>query len=249
MENNTTEISAKSIAIMVLGILLNWFILGVFIAFPVTLLELNNDISAIIICSIVDFILYLYLYGILGGWLDDLFFSTSSIISKIGDILGMIGFIIKPFPIIAYGNNKKYILNIFTALPMSILGTIFILSAAVFPIFEMSLISHYFAAALCFISALLILKIKKCKNCGRVLTEIDSEKTSTEKIKYYTKHSQKVGYVSDGNGNSSDINMYYLREHDGNHNVNVKTFSCNHCGTKRYGFQYGLDVDYTIQRY
>lgn len=230
---------------MILGILVNWLILALFASAPVLAIELAHSLGATIFLSVLIFILYLYLYGILGFWISDLIFSVNRVISKIGDILGIIGFVIRPFPILAYGNNKKSILLLSTTIPMTVLGVLFILSACVFHIFDLQYISQIYIGVLCLVNALFILNIKKCKKCGRIITNIDTSIESTEKIEYYTKQSRKIGKITDKYGNSADVDMYYYKAHDGSHDVNVKTFTCDNCGTIRYGIKFSVTADYS----
>ena len=116
----------SSVCRMLFGILVNWFVLALLAGIPALILEFSDSYGGVIIVSIIDLVLYLYLYGILGAWLDELSYSISSVTSKIGSVFGIIGMFLRPFPILAYGNNKKYILVLTTTLPMIALGIVFI---------------------------------------------------------------------------------------------------------------------------
>lgn len=194
---------------------------------------------------IVLIILYLFLFGKLGWWLldFDVLGAINPFLLYFGKICGYIGFFIRPFPILLYGANKKWILNVFIVIPIAIIILLSILIVFdILPSFNMD--NAYYkvdaikTAVISIVYALFMLGIKKCPACKCVMSEIDFDSVEFNKTKYYQSASENIGYIKDADGNTADVYRNVIYEHDGVQNKFATAYTCKKCGTVKYGIKF-----------
>lgn len=211
-----------------------------------------NWIVTVLLCLI----LFLYSYGWLGFWQANLMEARNIVVRIVGKICAYIGFIFRPYPLLAFGPNKKKYFTLFVSLPLAILGIVFIVMAVLGVKIDLPVSSEqatgnssvlfYILGAVSLINALLALLTKKCPNCGCLMGKIDSEYLDSSTEYYNREYSQNIGYVSDGKGNTVDVYQNYDVQHKGSKNTYAKTFTCMRCGTKKQGRAYTvheMDLD------
>lgn len=224
----------------------------IFWAYVVSLTENGTAIPNWILTFVIIVILYLYMYGILGAWLNELSSSPKKFIKIIGNVLGYIGIILRPFPIIAYGSNKKSTLLLTAGLPLLIIGITSIILGVAFPevcnliplpdgaksgTWELLFI---IIGILALVNTLFVLSVKKCPNCKCVMCEIDFKLTGSKTESYSRDFSEQIGYISDGNGHSADVYQNYSVGYEGNRVTHTKTYTCHNCGTQVNGKSFSV---------
>lgn len=234
----------------------SWFraVLGIFIAYLIfaliglfsfliqycILLASSEAILAWILFPVINIILLLYSYGWLGVWLISMEESRSAVLRIIGKVFGVIGFFLRPYPLMAFGANKKQYFVLFVALPFAGIGIASIILGAtgtqILPLPDGNWSAAYITfGVFALLNSLFAFLTKKCPNCGCLMGKIDYDYLSSNRETYTRQYSRTVGSVSDGDGNSVDINALYDVEHEGRSTTQVKTFTCSNCGTKRQG--------------
>lgn len=237
----------------------SWFrvILGTLVAYAVNILigflifmaqgwgivNASEAILAWIFFPLLSIILLLYNYGWLGMWLIEMEDSRSAILRIIGKTLGALGYILHPYPLWAFGANKKYLFNIFVTFPLAAFGIVLIILGAVgtnvLPLpAELSgdwSSFYYIYGVFTLFNALFAFLTKKCPNCGCLMSKISYETKSYGAETYTQQYSRKIGSVSDQYGNTADVNELYDVEREGHANTVVKTFTCKNCGSLRQG--------------
>lgn len=214
---------------------------------------------------IIDVILYLFLFGIVGAWM--LGFLVMGVVNPVvkffAGLFGGIGFFIRPYAIMLYGSHKKWILNVFVAIPTFIIAVLCFVAAALLPAFVAaqmpeaaentnkvvgmwSTMIFVCVGIVSLIYGVLVLLIKKCPECKCVMSkiELETDVNVSKKTKYYTKGQENVGTLSDGRGNSVDVYANVTYEHDGYDDCEVKTYTCDNCGNTEYGMKFHILTEY-----
>ncbi len=208
---------------------------------------------------IIDVFLYLFLFGIVGEWMLD--FVVLEVVNPVAkffcNFFGYIGFFIRPYAIMLYGSHKKWILNVFVAIPMFIIAALCFAAVALLPAIVAAQIPEEVESTnrvigmwstmilvcvgvVSLIYGVLVLLIKKCPECKCVMSKIElhTNYSAAKKTTYYTKGQENVGTLSDGRGNSVDVYANVTYEHDGYENDHVKTYTCDNCGNTEYGMKF-----------
>lgn len=187
--------------------------------------------------SVVSLIVLIYAYGWLGHCLTNMDKERNVILRIIGKLFGGIGLFIWPFPLMAYGKNKKSIFLYSFSVPLTLFGIVaIILGALRIQILQLpaDLSGFYIAVGVvAIVNALFALSTKKCPRCGCLMGKIDYDTLSFEEEAYSREYSRKAGYVSDGNGNTYDVYEKYDAIHMGYADTCAKTFTCPNCGLKK----------------
>lgn len=242
-KTNTTQ-AKTSWGRVILGALVAYivfFLIGflLFLAQNFSITRPDEATLAWILFPLLGFIVLMYSYGVLGLWLFEFEAARNVIVRWAGKILAIVGFFLRPFPIKVFGANKKYLFNLFIVLPLVILGIVcIVLGATGTSIFSTDgdwTTFYYVLGSFAIFNALLALRLKKCPNCGCLMTEIDYATLSYSKEVYTKQYSRNVGYISDGKGNTADVHEIYNVNHEGHANKVAKTFTCKNCGAKRQG--------------
>lgn len=196
--------------------------------------------------GIILLILFLFLFGVLGWWLleFDILGAINPLLLFFGKICGYVGFFIRPFPILLYGANKKWILNVCILIPMAIVCLLCaLISFNILPSFNVGYINFNKICALktaivSIIFSLFVLGIKKCPACKCIMSKIEFDSVDFSKTKYYTSRSENIGYMRDTNGNTVDVYQNVINEHNGMRNKFAKTYTCKNCGSVKYGIKF-----------
>lgn len=178
--------------------------------------------------GLIVLVLNIYSYGILGLWMMEFdFFAVNRLLVIIGKITGYIGFVLRPFVLLAYGSNKKWILILTTAVPWIIGGVILIIlnpfGGFGLPIGIVSIASSLF-----------VFGIKKCKNCKCVMCRIDLDEVKRDDSEYQVKHIDQVGYIED----VGNLYAKYTTNEKGYKIRYAKSYTCDNCGNVKYGIKF-----------
>lgn len=209
-------------------------------------------ISAILVLSANGFLtffailffvfIYLFLFGVLGDWLLtlDIYGAINPILLIFGKIFGYIGFILRPYPILIYGANKKWGLNVFLIVPILLICLLCIF--ALIGIIPDLNFGNEGAIKIIIISLIFVLftffGVKKCPDCKCVMSDIDFESIEFGKTKYYQKENENIGYLKDSNGDKVDVYCNVEYERDGMQNKFAKIYTCKKCGAVKYGIKF-----------
>lgn len=212
-------------------------------AYAVDMRGEKNAVINWIVSALLVLIIFLYTYGWLGFWQVEMMESRNIIVRIFGKICGYIGFVLRPYPLLAFGPNKKKIFVFFVSLPIAVFGGVFIVlgatKAQILPVpanwKEGWSIFYFILGGVSLFNALQGLLTKKCPNCGCLMSKIDYDFLDYSSEKYSREYSQNVGYVTDGKGNSVDVYQNYSVEHSGSVSKQAKTFTCPRCGTQKQG--------------
>lgn len=218
--------------------------------YSITEADNNNVLPNWIITVLVSVLLFLYNYGLFGFWFMDFGANTNqgggarNPIKRIfGLIFGTIGFVLRPYPIMIYGANKKKYLYFTAVIPLAVIGAALIFIG----LFAPNLIQfyqemqgdwstfYYISAAVAFVNALLVLSIKKCPKCNCVMTDIDYDTLGYQQEDYTREMSRQVGSISYGDGTSASVYQHYDEQFEGYRETYAKTYTCLNCGTKKQG--------------
>lgn len=249
-----------SIGRIILGTLLIYLIFAIveilfFWAFSISVAGKSDAAINWAITVIISLLLLSYSYGFLGVWLIEFGAGASGaggarnpVKRVLGSVFGSIGFILRPFPIMAYGANKKKYLYYTAIIPLVLFGIVSLFIG----IFSPNLIEfsreyvgnwstiYYLTTAVAFLNALLVLSIKKCPKCKCVMSDIDYETVSFNKENYTRERSRQVGTVSYGNGQSADVYEHYNAQYEGYRSTYAKTYTCLNCGTQKQGRKFAV---------
>lgn len=200
-----------------------------------------------ILTAVISLLLILYMYGFLGLWLHEMGAgangsggSRNPILRVLGSILGFIGFFLRPFPIMAYGANKKKYLYFTVAIPLAALAVAAIVLGAIgyrIPVDIQGSWSAFFylSAANALLNVLCLFTIKKCPNCKCVMSKFDYDYVSLKEQAYTKQRSERVGTIDFGEYGTAGVYENYNVQHVGTRVTYAKTYECLHCGTKRQG--------------
>lgn len=176
-------------------------------------------------------IFYLFMFGVLGHWYMslDILGVINPFLKFFGTVCGYIGFFLRPYALMVYGSNKKWILNLFAFVVLLIAVSLTLIFLFV----------NFLTLAVTIIFVLFTLfGVKKCPNCKCVMHLIDFGNVDLSKTKYYTTRNEKIGYVKDESGNNMNVYANVAYEHSGMDNTFAKTFTCGKCGTEKYGIKF-----------
>lgn len=220
------------------GLLLFWviWIIGVLtinsIGFSYGETPFGVFLFIVILSMAFQIILYLFLFGVVGFWLLslDILGAINPILLFFSKIIGYVGFFIRPFPILLYGGNKKWVLNvlvIFGVIPGFQIGDK-----------QFGKVNAILTIFISLIYILFVLGIKKCPKCKCVMSEIDFDSVDISKTKYYRNEEEKVAQVKDSDGNKIDVCRNVTYEYDGIQNKFAKSCTCKRCGIVKYGLKF-----------
>ncbi len=230
----------------VLGILIAYLVFAVTCALMFAAWEydmgglITESVVTWIIFTLLSIIVLLYCYGWLGHWLADMERERrSKFVRIIGKVLGGIGYLLFPYPLMVYGPNKKSIFMLVFALPLVVFGIVAIILGAIgtqilqTPSNWSGDWSGYYiiVGVLALLNALFAFLTKKCPKCGCLMSKISYETLSFDSEIYTRQYSREIGSVSYGNGESATVYGLYDAEHEGYVKTSAKTFTCKNCGT------------------
>ncbi len=190
-------------------------------------------------------VLCLYGFGILGNFLSELNDHPQLYVRIIGIIFGGIGFIVRPYPAMIYGGNKKKILHFTTTIPFAVIGVAIILLSLLYPVY-LNYIPTFDAGyktvatvfgAVCLVHALLILLLPKCPKCKCLMTEIDYLPMSEQQINYGRRREEYAGRASIS-GTGVDVYRDVWDTYTGDQTTYAKVYTCKNCGEDKYGMKF-----------
>lgn len=142
------------------------------------------EIILMVVLYILAAVFLFYAYG----WMHRSFIAYSehlnTFVRIFGKIAGGIGYIFRPFVLMAYGANKKWLFTLTVGVPCLVLGTVFLLNYldilafdAVLDFGNVTMTLKEFTLPLtivCYLNAALSLFTKRCNKCGCMMTEIEA---------------------------------------------------------------------------
>lgn len=248
MKETTNEKSKASVFRIILGTLVSYMIFAlvgffIFLAQGKSVTGSPDAVLAWILFPLLSVLILLYSYGWLGMWLSEMEWERNALFRIIGKIFGGLGFLLHPFPLMAFGANKKFLFNLLVALPLAVIGIVLIIFGMVgVNIFTLPVelsgnwsAFYYVLGIFALLNALFAFLAKKCPQCGCLMSKIGYDTLSYESEFYTQQYSRKVGSITDQYGNSADVNELYDIAREGHANKVAKTFTCKRCGTKKQG--------------
>lgn len=190
-------------------------------------------------------ILSAYGFGYAGSFIYELADHPEKKYRIPGMIFGGIGFIVRPFPVMMYGGNKKWIMLLTVALPFFIIGVLGMLFGLLFPAVlneTFGLPEKYnllvvICGGLSLFHALLALCLPKCPECKCVMSEIDYDEVDSKYVGYGRRREEYAGRAS-VNGSGVDVYHDVWDNYVGEETTYVKVYTCKNCGAEKHGMKF-----------
>lgn len=187
------------------------------------------EIILMVLLYILAAVFMFYSYG----WMHWSFIAytehVNGFVRVFGKIAGGIGYVFRPFVLMVYGANKKWLYAIFVGVTCLVGGTVFLLDYLNVLVFDATLdfgsvtmkLSEFSLpiTIVCYLNAFLALTAKRCKKCGCMMTDIEAA---------------IMGEAWNNSGNYIDSSL------PSSSLVVGKFYVCDNCGSVKKGI--GFDV-------